>query len=378
MAILTRERLEALLQPGAGPCISLYLPTHRHHPGTEQDPIRFRHALREAERLLAGRHPEEEVRALLDPVAALPTTEFWRHQGDGLAVFRSRDVLEEFRLPLRVPELVVVAGSFHVRPLIRCLNSNERFFLLALSQGGAAVYHASLESLSRVLVPNLPESLAAFRGGGKYTRALSGVPSGRGRGGQRLNPAGGPEDSSDADLVEYFRAIDRALQRSLRQDDAPVILAGVEYYLPIYRRVTRLKRLADTSVSGSPDAMTESELGERARAAAEHVLRGSEERALAAYRRAAARGRARTDLDEIVRDARRGRIRRLFLAAGVRVWGTVDPTTGRVRRTAEQQGSHDDDVLDDVAEAVLRSGGEVLTLPRERMPDGVEVAAESS
>jgi hypothetical protein len=47
-----------------------------------------------------------------------------------------------------------------------------------------------------------------------------------------------------------------------------------------------------------------------------------------------------------------------------------------VRRTAAQQDSHDDDVLDDVAEAVLLRGGEVFLLSPDRMPRGREVMAE--
>jgi hypothetical protein len=122
--------------------------------------------------------------------------------------------------------------------------------------------------------------------------------------------------------------------------------------------------------------MTEQELGERAWPVARSLLEENEDRALAALRRAEERGRASGDLEEVVRLARRGGIRRLFLAAGVRVWGSVDAATGRLHRTTGQQGSHDDDVLDDAAEAVLRTGGAVLTLPPDRMPDGREVAAE--
>ena len=122
--------------------------------------------------------------------------------------------------------------------------------------------------------------------------------------------------------------------------------------------------------------MTHEELHARAWPIARIVLRENEERALEKYRRAAAAGRSSDRLEAIVREAQRGRVRRLFVALGVRVWGTVDRTTGRVHRTDAQQGSHDDDVLDDVAEAVIIRGGQVITVPRDRMPDGLDVVAE--
>ena len=54
----------------------------------------------------------------------------------------------------------------------------------------------------------------------------------------------------------------------------------------------------------------------------------------------------------------------------------MDPATGQVHRTETQRGSHDDDVLDDVAEAVLHYGGDVMTLEGDRMPGGQDAAAE--
>ena len=110
MAIFTRDELYSLLAPQSPPCISILMPTHRHHPGTEQDPIRFKNLLKAAAALLESR-AADDVRGLLDPIAALPDSEFWRHQSDGLAIFRSRDRMAHYRIPMELPERVVVADS---------------------------------------------------------------------------------------------------------------------------------------------------------------------------------------------------------------------------------------------------------------------------
>lgn len=374
MSIVTRDRLLPLLQQQSGPCVSIYIPTHRHHPGTEQDPIRFKNALLEAGRLLSDRHDPERIAALLDPLAALSTQEFWRHQSDGLAVLRSADVLEIFHLPQTVAELVVVADSFHVRPLIRTLASDDRYILVALSQKSPQVYEGSRLSLTPIAVPGLPVSLAEFVGERRDEPAAPA--SAESNGNRRAASAGRAPGAEEAELAAYFRAIDKALQPALREVQAPVILAGVEYYIPLYRQVSGLKRLADSFVPGSPSALTTDELRLRAWPVAESVLAARLEHSLEAYWRASARGKVQDRLEDIVAEARRGRVRRLFLAEGARVWGTVDPITGSVHRSEHQQGSHDDDVLDDVAESVMGHGGEVVTLPLTRMPEGREVLAE--
>lgn len=61
MSILRRDELKALMQKRADSCVSIYLPTHRAMPDTQQDPIRLKNLLAEAEkRLIAAglRSPE--------------------------------------------------------------------------------------------------------------------------------------------------------------------------------------------------------------------------------------------------------------------------------------------------------------------------------
>jgi len=70
-------------------CVSLFMPTHRAGRETEQDPIRFKNLLREAEERLMGkglRSPEvQEI--VKRPQLLLQDQGFWQRQSDGLAVF---------------------------------------------------------------------------------------------------------------------------------------------------------------------------------------------------------------------------------------------------------------------------------------------------
>jgi hypothetical protein len=54
--------------------------------------------------------------------------------------------------------------------------------------------------------------------------------------------------------------------------------------------------------------------------------------------------------------------------------GKIEPTTGRVRRGSLSHPAVDDQ-LDDVAEATLRRGGQVLVVPGARMPSPTGLAA---
>lgn len=106
------------------------------------------------------------------------------------------------------------------------------------------------------------------------------------------------------------------------------------------------------------------------------ILESNAERALEKHWRAVERGRSSDRLEDIIRWARRGKVRRLFVARGIHVWGAVDRTTGGVHRSETQKGSHDDDILDDVAEWVYGFGGEVIAISSLKLPCGADVVDE--
>lgn len=72
-----------------GPCVSIFMPTHRAGPETRQDPLRLRNMLGQAAaRLDEGGLTQREITDLLAPAAELDgDTGFWRHLADGLAIF---------------------------------------------------------------------------------------------------------------------------------------------------------------------------------------------------------------------------------------------------------------------------------------------------
>src|SRR5690606_11311237 len=98
-----------------------------------QDPIRYKNLLRSVERSLREKYRGREVRPLLEPLQALADDfHFWVHQRDGLAVLASADKFEVFRLQRPVKELAVVADSFHLKPLLRIVQSADQYQVLCL------------------------------------------------------------------------------------------------------------------------------------------------------------------------------------------------------------------------------------------------------
>ncbi|MCE2699419.1 MAG: hypothetical protein PX483_08355 [Nostocales cyanobacterium LE14-WE4] len=58
--------------------------------------------------------------------------------------------------------------------------------------------------------------------------------------------------------------VDSALHKKLRGEKAPLILAGVEYLLPIYRQANTYPYLAETGITGNAEILKMQELNHAA------------------------------------------------------------------------------------------------------------------
>ncbi len=150
------------------PCLSLYQPTHRHHPDNQQNAIRFRNLARVLETSLKEKYANKDIRALLEPFQRLASdSAFWIHQRDGLAVLATSSLFRVYRLQRPVPELAIVADSFHTKPLLRILQSADHFQILALSRAQMRLFEGNRDSVDEVELPDaLPTRVADIRGSG--------------------------------------------------------------------------------------------------------------------------------------------------------------------------------------------------------------------
>ena len=388
MTPFTIQELQPLLAPQVAPCISIFLPTHRRHPGTEQDPIRFKNLLEMAKSLLRERYAPKDIRVLLEPLGVLSDRDFWRYlrassskdfwraQVDGLAAFRSPDLTAYYRIPMRLPEVAVVADTFHVKPLIQFLQSTRRFFVLVLSRKSVAFYEGTPYSLGKVEVPDLPAASTEALGIDRRESSLNLHSSAANGAAPIFHSHGGPAEDKKADLVCFFRVIDSALWRLLRDEHIPLVLVGVSHYHPIYRAISRYPSLAAHGVEGNFERATPEEIHAKVWPIVSGLFQAWEdEELISEYARLAGRGQATHDLHAIAQATVQGRVCQLLVAEGVHLWGMLDRASGNVIRHPSQQDTCDDDVLDDLAECVLTRGGKVLLVPGARMPSSSPLAA---
>lgn len=379
MRLFGRADLEELAGVTGAPSVSIYLPTHR--PGTtaDADRIRLKNLLREAsDRLAVQGTRGEAVHRLLEPAERLVQDDLvWQRQSAGVALFLAPSFDRVYRLPLPVDERVVVGDRFYVKPLLPLLTGDGRFFILALSQRGVRLFQATRHSIAEVVLEGIPGSLDEVLKYDVYDRQLqvhARVPAGKGAHATVFHGHGFYDDDDKERIRRYFHQVEKGVHRVLRDEHAPLVLAGVDYLVPLYREVSGYGHLLDSAVTGNPETMKPAELRDLAWSVVAPQLLAREREAAERYRRLAGTGRTSADLAETVQAAQQGRVDQLFVAAGAEAWGTVDPGSGRVEIHPVAQ-SGDVDLIDFAAVQTLVKRGTVFAVERERVPSGGPVAA---
>ncbi len=385
MENLTLDQIKGLAQQTQSPTISIFLPTHRAGPDTQQDPIRFKNLLREAEsKLLERGIGPREVNGWLQPAQALLNEGyFWHHQHEGLAIFIAPDEFHYYRLPFGLEEQLIIARSFYIKPVLPLFTHNGHYFVLAISQDEARLFEGTRYSVGQIDLPDgTPESLDEALEQDDPEKQLqfhSGTSSSAAQGGIRpgMFHGQGPGGEEEKERIErYLNLLDAGLKERFRETQSPLVLAGVDYLLPIYHKVSEYAHIMAEGITGSPEHLRPDELQEQAWPIVEPYFRQEMQKVIEQYQQLAGANKATDDIEETVAAAFYGRVDKLLLAVDRQVWGAFDPDTGKVVHDQEEQSEEADlELLDFAAMQTLQKDGMVYALSQEEMPTNSPMAA---
>lgn len=383
MNVVTRDDLRYLIDRSGNACVSIYMPTHRAGHDRQQDPIRLKNLLSQAEEKLREMGLMTlETQALLEPAnVLLPDSGFWQQQGDGLAIFLSPGLYRFYRLPLRFEELLVVADSFHIKPLLPMLSGDGRFYILAISQDQVRLLQGTRYSVNEIDPQGMPAGMAQalrFDDPERQLQFHTGTPAttpGPDRSAVFHGHGGGVNDHK-TNLLRYFHKVDDGLRDILQDEKTPLVLAGVDYLHPIYHQANSYQHLVKQGVTGNPDDLSAKDLHEKAWEIVRPMFQADYREAVSRYAAWAGSqdSRTSTGLDEILRAAYLGQVDTLFVVIGEQQWGSFDPYSDTLVRHAQfEPGVRD--LLDFAAVHTLINRGTVYALASEGMPDETDVAA---
>lgn len=383
MDILKQTDLRQLIETSGKWCISMYMPAHRFGREQQQDPIRFKNLITRAQdKLLDSGLRKPDVQELMSPAEKLLDDEdFWQHQSNGLAVFVSPDYSKILRLPSRFDELVMIANNFQVKLLLPLLSKDGKFYILALSMNDVRLFLGTRYTIDEIDLGDIPTNLQAalwMDDPEKHTSFHTGTGSASTAGTRQavFHGHGGKAAADKINLLRYFQRVDNGMNDFLEEKHIPMVLAGVDYLLPIYHEANSYAGLLEEGLEGNPEDVSENELHKLAWELVEPIFKEDQKKAIRKFEQLHGQKNelVSTDWRSIFRAAHFGRVDTLFVSPGLQLWGRFDAS----KDTLEQhQESHpgDRDLFDLAAVNTLLNGGTVYALDPDKMPEKAQLAA---
>lgn len=352
-----------------GPFISIYQPTHRQKPESTQDSIRFKNLIQRIEKTLKLDHNKVNIEAIMKPLIQIQQDNlFWNQSKEGLAVLVNEDKCLVYRLPQKVDELAVVADSFHIKPLIRVFQSSDRYHVLALTRTGFKIYEGDRYGFEKIEIDEkYPSSLKDVLGEDLTESHLS-------SGGQNLHGLGSKQEEVDKDTEKFFRYVDKFItDKYSNPTKIPLVLVTLTEHQALFRNISGNSHLLAEGVKVDPESLKKEELNKSVWEILEPLYIEKTKNLVDRYENARAKFQASDDIAEISRATVENKISTLLIESGRIIKGKI-LEDGKLSEEIPGDSTHED-VLDDIAEAVFRNGGEVVVLPKERMPSTTGAAA---
>ncbi|SHE27531.1 hypothetical protein SAMN02745784_00059 [Tissierella praeacuta DSM 18095] len=383
MDILTRKKFEELINSEEEWCISIYMPTCRMGADIKQNPIRYKQCIREAEdKLFNMGLSKSEVEKILQSASNLiDETTFWQNQTEGLVVFITPDKLNYYHLPFEVKDQVVISDKFYTKPLLPLFTTDGKFYILALSKNEVRLFKASRQMVKEIIMEDAPRSVEDMKVDDDPRTKLqirtanpissSSLSYNTASQGQAVE-----NDFDKNELARYFRAIDESLNKLHKGEEIPLVLAGVEYLIPIYKEISKYPNIVEEFIKGNPEILYGDDLQKMAWEIMEPKFLKIQELAEAKYNQFSGQknGLYSNSLIKILSQAYNGQIETLFIADGIHQWGRFNPNNSKVVFD-EEQNIGNEDLIDRAATLTVSRGGIVYVVEPDKVPDGGTVAA---
>ena len=334
--MLTSKKLtlKPILESSNGLHITIYLVNNNNEVELKSQ---LREAIDQSYEWLDPVMTVEEKKYFLEPLESLLLNNRIFSQMKGhIGIFRNKDLFRVLNLPVEVSYTCQVATSFHVKPLLKWLQTDQEFLLLGLNKSSTYLYMGSRQSFR--LVDSI-SFLENFDDKTKFSYLNSWI--------DQITKSTKPKlfIAGEKDFAESFQ---RSLQYKNTSEEVTISSLDQNNILSICLHIRKI--LAADSSDLIKKALTE-------------------------FRFAEEENTGRKNIFQISKAVVQGRVRKLIVTDEISIFGKIDKNTGGISIHPCDLDHEDDDILDDLAQMVLKQGGEVVVASKNEIPKGRSILA---
>jgi hypothetical protein len=169
---------------------------------------------------------------------------------------------------------------------------------------------------------------------------------------------------------------DTIWQTHLHAENAPLLLAGQEFLIPIYKSVSKYKNIWSEALTGNHHQQNDNELYEEAMKVMKPFFDQPLQYALEDYGNKLATALTSSMIETIIPATYYGKVLHLFVKKGLQVCGTFNEQENKLTlQGLEGPVNEPDDLIDKAVIKTIQNGGEVYFLDADQMPNQNELAA---
>jgi hypothetical protein len=299
----------------------------------------------------------EDVDKFIEPIIKLiDDNKLLKNIHGNIGIFRTFDTFRVLSLPVKVEQTCAVATSFHVKPLLRWMQSDREFLILGIGEASASLYQGNQNSLS--LIDNLifPKGTEVQEDFFNYIDLKK----------VRL------EKQRQDDTLEW---LNEQLYKLFKDAKPKLFVAGNKDVTTGFLKNCRYENTYKISVWPTFSSDKIALICAEVRSIQRKEIKKSFDFSMMEFHQVGDLNLANKNIFQIARAAIRGKISKLLIADGVNIFGKLDRKSGGLAIHPADLDHEDDDLLDDIAQEVLAHGGEVVVANRDQIPKGRPILA---
>lgn len=298
--------------------------------------------------------PEEQVK-FMEPISGLlKDMRFLCQFKRNIGLFRSHKIFRILSVPVDVEPTVQFASSFHVKPLLQWIQSDNEFLILGVEDHSAHLYLASQDSC------RLIDTVLFQKSDNKSVGDYSELKELRN---QKLKQE------------HAFSWINSWISEVTRGSSPHLFLCGDRFQVERLKNKLSYRNITDLSEDHPFSKSELTVLCLKIRRRLKDQAQKKIERSLLEFKFADEANRTNRNIFQISKAAAEGKISKLIVTSDFCIFGKVDILTGKLSLHPIDLDHEDDDVLDDLAQLVLRHGGEVIVAKASQIPKGRPILA---
>lgn len=332
-------------------CVTIILNTHRTSPDNKKDPLTLKNLIKEAEERLFADENKRDAKQLVERLKDLESQIDHNHNLESLILFVNEDVTEYTRLPIAVENRVVIDHTFATRDLVRALHFETNYYVLVLSQQKVRLIEAFNDKVVAEIGNPFPIENTQF-----YS----------------TNKAELSNASRQTNLVaEFFNRVDKEVNKVRKENPLPVLICTEESNYHEYLKIADQKQsIFDTNLNKNRvDEKAHAIVTEAWAIVKEYTVEKNNARK-GELQTAVSQNKFLSDTNEIWQAIKQGRVQTIFIEEG-----NFQPATWEndqiqyVSDNLRDRKEVVDDIYDELVEANMNYGGDVVFLPKGELSD---------